>query len=164
VNDEKITEIFANAGLVPQPHPNLPSDPVLTEMVRLKSLPFRERNEALEPYMESWIQRQAETLSVARYLAAAGFSYEESAQLENLVRSRVKSEWQQRARMEAIRALGAFLAAGILILVEALSKASFPGYGVVLIVLCAIGIGSIVRSMRLNRRITAVPEEFLSAE
>jgi hypothetical protein len=159
VSDENaIAEIFANAGLVGQPHPNLPSDPVLTEMVRLKSLPFRERNEALEPYMESWIQRQADTISVARYLAAAGFTYEEAAQLENLVRSRVRAEWEQKARTESIRAFGAFLAAGILMVVDTLSHAAFPGYGVVLIVLCAIGIGSLLRSLRLRRRITAAQE------
>ena len=155
VNDEKIAEIFANAGLVPQPHPNLPSDPVMTEMVRLKSLPPHERREALEPHMEGWIQRGAETLDVARYLAAAGLTYEEAALLENLIRTRVRSEWQSRARTELIRAGGALAAALILVVVEAFSRASFPGYGVVLIILCAFALASFARSVRMMRRITA---------
>lgn len=162
VDQDQIAQIFAHAGQIPQPHPNLPSDLVMTEMVRLQSVPAQERNEALEPYMESWIQRGADALTVARYLAAAGLTHDDAAQLENLVRTRVAAEWRGRARIDFFRAIGAFAAAGILMMIETISRASFPGYGIVLIAFCALGMALLTRSIRLMRRVTAAPEEFIT--
>ena len=154
MTDDDIQQIYAQGGEVPAPHPDQPTDLVLTDMVRLKALPPAERTESLEPYVERWLEHGETRLKVATYLAAAGLTLEDAEQLEHLVGTRVKEEYRQRARTEFIQMAGLIGAGGV-----ALWLGRFPGWGLALI---GIGVGILVkfsRAMRLLRRITAVGED-----
>jgi len=159
VPDDEITQIFAQAGQVPQPDPRAPSDPVLTEMVRLQSLQITERSEALEPYFEGWLESGKDRLSIARYLAAAGLTMEQAVQLEDHVLSRVKEAVRKQARKEM--SIGLALMGGALVFgtFSMLASSKFPGWGIVLIACMVAGAASFYRGVRLMRRITAIGDD-----
>lgn len=103
-----LREVFARDTALAIPDPRRPSDPLLADMVQLRDQPKGQRREALEPYLRDWIARGEDPLAAAKYLAAAGLSLEEAAELERYVRARLEPEMRAlgRARMAAGLALG----------------------------------------------------------
>ncbi len=100
--------VFARDTALAIPDPRRPSDPLLADMVQIRDQPKGQRREALEPYLRAWIARGEDPLAAAQYLAAAGLTLEEAAELERNVRARLEPQMRAmgRARMAGGLALG----------------------------------------------------------
>ncbi|MCZ7645575.1 MAG: DUF2007 domain-containing protein [Planctomycetota bacterium] len=144
-----LREAFARNEALSVPDPRAPSDPLLTEMARLSALPKGERREALEPYLRAWIEEGAGPLTAAKYLAAAGLSLEEAADLEHGVRARLHTLTRAQGRARVAGGLALWAAAGALGWFKLL-----PIWGLLCV---AFGIGGAVvflDGIRLLRRLT----------
>lgn len=150
----RLKQIFAQAGQVPLPDPRQPSDPILTEMVRLAQERSAARNEALEPYVAEWIRRSLPRIQVARYLAAAGLGLEEAAALEARVRARVET----RLRRKAYAQMGQGVTLIALGAAAAVSKV-IPVWALLLIVAASLGFWRIALGMQQLRRLAPPPED-----
>ena len=148
-----IAALFAQPRQIPVPDPLAPSDPLFTEMVRLAGRPASEREETLEPYLAEWLERGVERLQVARYLAAAGLSFEEAAAFEAAVRARVAERMRRHARAQ--------IYGGVALLAAGLAVAAFkllPIWALVLACFSLAGGVSLAQGIRLLRRVTPPPE------
>lgn len=150
----RLEQIFAQAGQVPQPDPRQPSDPVLTEMVRLAQERSAARGDALEPYLADWIRRGLPRLQVAHYLAAAGLGREEGLALEARIRARVES----RLRRKAYASLGQGATLIALGAAAAVSKV-LPIWALLLIVAVCLGLWRIALGLQQLRRLAPPPED-----
>ncbi len=144
----EIKRIYAAGTQVFAPDPRQPSDPVFTEMVRLASLQPETRRRELEPYMLAWLDMRTDRLTVARYLATSGLTYEEAEALEAVARQGLNKSIRLEAYTGVCAGLALFIAGAWVAILRV-----FPFWGLMCCVLAAAGLTSLARGIGLMRRI-----------